>query len=234
MKYNNQKYIEDTLSNSKGIVVGNDDVYPILTHRKTMIRIPVDKTMSPDTRLISLRCIDGKIVARFDDYSEWMSRYNVGDVLYIKESVRSPECARCNHIYCRNQFSKPSILSTFNSLKVNDKLNNCYDYKADYVNVDNSSNYRFSPAIAMPKEAARIFIQITDVRLQRLNAITHKQAIREGSNYNVPILQQIVESTKSRFINKWNNKYGKRNPNMKYENNPYVWVYTFEVIYTKK
>lgn len=39
---------------------------------------------------------------------------------------------------------------------------------------------KWHPSIHMPKEAARIFIRVTDVRVERLQDITEEQAIREG------------------------------------------------------
>lgn len=62
-------------------------------------------------------------------------------------------------------------------------------YRADYP--DGAKTYRYPggqvcdlpswhPSIHMPKEAARIFLKVTDVRAERLNAITEEGAIREG------------------------------------------------------
>lgn len=43
-----------------------------------------------------------------------------------------------------------------------------------------SSRIRWNPSIHMPKKAARIFLKVTDVRVERLQDITDEQAIREG------------------------------------------------------
>lgn len=39
---------------------------------------------------------------------------------------------------------------------------------------------RWHPSIHMPKEAARLFLRVTDVRLERLREISEEQAQREG------------------------------------------------------
>lgn len=57
--------------------------------------------------------------------------------------------------------------------KVGDKA---YGYKAD----DIWSVPRWRPSIHMPREAARIFLRVTDVRVERLQDITDEQALAEG------------------------------------------------------
>lgn len=51
-----------------------------------------------------------------------------------------------------------------------------YIYKAD----DPLGSDRWHPSIHMPKEAARIFLRVTDVREERLQEITDEQALKEG------------------------------------------------------
>lgn len=43
---------------------------------------------------------------------------------------------------------------------------------------------RWHPSIHMPKEAARIWLKVTDVRVERLQEITDEQAKREGIQYD--------------------------------------------------
>lgn len=54
-----------------------------------------------------------------------------------------------------------------------------YIYKADQKpNMKNPGKWR--PSIHMPREAARIFLEVTDVRAERLRDITADDALREG------------------------------------------------------
>jgi len=63
---------------------------------------------------------------------------------------------------------------------------NRYMYRANYS--DNEKFYRdgkevsirWHPSIHMPKEAARVFLRVTDVRVERLQDITEEQAEAEG------------------------------------------------------
>ena len=44
-----------------------------------------------------------------------------------------------------------------------------------------SGDAKWHPSIHMPKEAARIWLRVTDVRIERLQSITVEGAIREGA-----------------------------------------------------
>lgn len=59
-----------------------------------------------------------------------------------------------------------------------------YVYKADGENIDHLGNViKWHPSIHMPKEAARIWLKVTNVRVERLQEITDEQAKREGIQY---------------------------------------------------
>lgn len=55
-------------------------------------------------------------------------------------------------------------------------------YKADYTNPERfkSTSWKLKPSIHMPKAVARIWLEITDVRLERLLNIDTNSAIAEG------------------------------------------------------
>ena len=81
------------------------------------------------------------------------------------------------------------------------------------------------PSIHMPKEAARIFLKVTGVRVERLHDMTGSDAVREGTKETFPPLavdefRDIWDST----IKKDQLQY------YSWDANPYVWVIEFEVI----
>lgn len=104
-------------------------------------------------------------------------------------------------------------------------------YKAD----DNSwisEGLRWKPSIHMPKEAARIWLKVTDVRAERLQDITGLSVKKEGIEVDPKecaskfdfitelflLFQRLWDST----IKKSDlNRYG-------WDANPYVWVIEFE------
>jgi hypothetical protein len=82
------------------------------------------------------------------------------------------------------------------------------------------------PAIHMPKEAARIFLRVTDVRVERLQDITEEEAEKEGAKaYG----SNNCSGTSARiaFAEIWDNT---AKPEYEWRNDPWVWVIEFERI----
>lgn len=106
-------------------------------------------------------------------------------------------------------------------------------YKSD----DNPQlrNILWSPSIHMPKEAARIFLRVTDVRVERLQDITGEQVLKEGIRATAANVFDLGNDYITEGIDRgvfqtlWNinvkksdlDKYG-------WNANPWVWVIEFE------
>jgi hypothetical protein len=86
-------------------------------------------------------------------------------------------------------------------------------YKADK---ENKVKKGWKPSIHMPKEAARIWLQIKDVRVERLQQISYADAKAEGVEYP------------HNFYDLWL----KINGPLSWDANPWVWVVEFEVVST--
>lgn len=86
---------------------------------------------------------------------------------------------------------------------------------------------RWHPSIHMPREAARIFLRVTGVRVERLQEMTLKDAAMEGMDLRGPMFTKFVEVWNS-TVPKHPNKF-KRYPYY-WEDNPWVWVIEFERI----
>ncbi len=98
-----------------------------------------------------------------------------------------------------------------------------YFYKAD----DNDFHCQWRPAIHMPKEAARIFLRVIGVRVERLQDITVNGILQEGIDFDI---ETPIASWRN-FIDLWESTLKK--PNIyKYgwDANPWVWVIEFERI----
>lgn len=105
-------------------------------------------------------------------------------------------------------------------------------YKAD----DNSwipEGLHWHPSIHMPKEAARIWMKVTDVRVERLQDITDDGAKAEGANWkngkNVGWEEKMRRTAVERFAEIWESTIKKSDKHIHGWNaNPYVWVIEFE------
>lgn len=104
-----------------------------------------------------------------------------------------------------------------------------YYYKAD----DNNFFCTWHPSIHMPKEAARIFLKVTNVRVERLQDITDDEAAAEGANFkdgkNVGFEEKMRRTSIERFIEIWNSTIKKTDlERYGWDANPWVWVIEFE------
>ena len=69
-----------------------------------------------------------------------------------------------------------------------------------------SHNGKWKPSIHMPKEAARIWLKVTDVRVERLQEITAESALTEGADKYIRANGTLNEDqTITSFIGIWNN-----------------------------
>jgi hypothetical protein len=79
----------------------------------------------------------------------------------------------------------------------------------------------------MPRVAARLFLRVTDVRVERVQDITEADAIAEGVTLALPT-GLSYESYRGAFAVTWNNLNLQRG--YPWVDNPFCWVYTFERI----
>lgn len=94
--------------------------------------------------------------------------------------------------------------------------------------------YRYSvlPAIFMPRWASRITLEVTEVRVQRLQEISEEDAIAEGisKEYCDPIGKHSKADWHIRndYRDLWNSINSKRG--YSWDSNPWVWCISFKVI----
>ncbi|MEH8990327.1 morphogenetic protein [Klebsiella quasipneumoniae subsp. quasipneumoniae] len=87
------------------------------------------------------------------------------------------------------------------------------------------------PSIHMPRWASRILLEITDVRVERLNAISQEDAQAEGMEltgwrptYSDPDSGGKVMTPYDNFAELWSSIYGDES----WKANPWVWVISFK------
>ena len=133
-------------------------------------------------------------------------RYWPGDILYVRET-----------------WAKMVDLGTISHAG--------YVYRGDFD--DNElhemaeKHFTWKPSIHMPKEAARIFLRVKDVRVERLNAMQEDDAIAEG----FPDLGVDADSPLERFAALWDKTISRDQIDvLGWYANPWVWVIEFERI----
>lgn len=94
-----------------------------------------------------------------------------GDILYVRETWERFKCWNCDGDERGNCPKEPKK-------SVLDKTCGCYMYRAtDEI----SGDAKWHPSIHMPKEAARIWLKVTDVRVERLQEMKPVDVIKEGA-----------------------------------------------------
>lgn len=115
--------------------------------------------------------------------------YQVGDILYVQETWMNYTPF--------NPFGK--------------ELPSYVIFRADCSRLDELiTRPKWRSSTTMPKEAARIFLKVTAVRVERLQDIMEEDAKAEGFNSREEFLQEIIKIYPDSTVDNW------------------CWVYTFE------
>jgi len=162
-------------------------------------------------------------------------RYKVGDILYVRETWK---------------FIQDEGLTSYSVIFKDGTKNDClFD---DLERIDKWDKYIYkngwqSPYY-MPREAARLFLRVTDVRAEKLGKITEADALAEGfaptnAKYGgclgISTLGTLTPAKCPKDCNCLNarenfvglcDKINSKRPGCKWADNPYVWVYSFERI----
>lgn len=115
------------------------------------------------------------------------------------------------------------------------KAPNGYYYYEDWQRNDIADVTKWKPSIHMPKEAARIWLKVTDVRMERLQKITEDGAKAEGAIDNRGFIHSpeneydSIHTAREHFTEIWNNTIKKSDlDRYGWDANPYVFVIEFE------
>lgn len=115
------------------------------------------------------------------------------------------------------------------------KAPNGYYYYEDWQRNDIADITKWKPSIHMPKEAARIWLKVTDVKIERLQDVTEDGAKAEGAIDNRGFIHSPeneydrIHTAREHFIRIWNSTIKKSNLNRYgWDASPWVWVIEFE------
>ena len=159
-----------------------------------------------------------------DGYGEKFFKppYQPGDILYIRETWERFECWNCDGDERGNCPKEPKK-------SVLDKTCGCYMYRAtDEI----SGDAKWHPSIHMPKEAARIWLEVTNVRVERLKDITGFSVQKEGIEVEPNECAGKFDFVSELFLlfqRLWDSTIKKSDlDRYGWNANPWVWVIEFE------
>lgn len=176
-----------------------------------------------------------------EKYSKAKPKYQIGDLLWVKESYYA------YGKWVKNGLTKKgSQKFKFVDLTADDYLYNDNHPKTIQQGHREVIGWYKRPSLFMPKAAARIWLKVTDIKVERLHDITEEDAIKEGIKtieglgythytahkiYTKSELEEAcpyVESPIHSFLTLWEYINGEESLNA----NPWVFAYTFEIIST--
>lgn len=216
----------------KPILFSTPMVQAILAGRKTMTRRVVKEDRRGEWAAVngvrnnseygaSVPCYLHRETA-VDDISRniMYPKYDVGDILWVRETWSTTD-------KCELYPPWPSTGEHFM-------------HKADSPDCEAAKEARWFPSIRMPKDAARLFLRVTDVRIERVQEITFLDALDEGikADFTPPDgwaeddaiaiagAMRAQNGAIAAFRDLWDTLNAKRGYG--WDINPWVWVYRFE------
>lgn len=204
----------------RGMIFNGEMVRATLDGRKTQTRRTV-KPQPDEDGLVKV--INGPWV----DTSERNYRCpfgDVGDRIWVRETFQGPlfdyEQMEA-YLEDSSRFEKPEFCQYAAD----------GGHRPEYQDADDNLRHGWRPSIHMPRWASRILLEITNVRVDRLNAISQEDAQSEGTEltgwrptYSDPDSGGEVMTPYDNFAELWSSIYGDES----WKANPWVWVIEFK------
>ena len=222
---------------SKPILFNTEMVKAILDGRKTQFRKHTGNYIAEDGRYEGFRNKDVELVNGIIEIHTTLARkisskYKVGDVLWVREpaKVKSPPIATCKKLTFK-YLADNKITEIY--------LDDDFDYSKKWI-----QRCQGVPNGCI-KEMARIFLKVTNVRVERLQDISDEDCIKEGisevgfyPDEGFPLCSGYMigkDDGKTALANNPQKPFGElwnstAKNGCKWEDNPYVFVYEFERI----
>ncbi len=197
-------------------------------YRDGSLRAVFDHVASGEPNAIGIRCPYGQL----------------GDLLYVREAWQYADWTEEGDPFIRYRADGTTRLHDVDMVpeEWSDRLTSIW---AELSSPDNlratdglAADRRWRPSIHMPRWASRIALEITDVRVERLHAITEADAIAEGvmdggcltcgnSSHPAPCgCSDPRPDYRDAFVRLWDSINGKRE-GCRWADNPWLWCLTF-------
>lgn len=206
-------------------------------------------------------------LGRFDEISqitngELKPKYDLGDIIYVRETCKVGAWKDEDHKVAFDYKASPELTKTpwieFNDIERFEELHLKTIEELDKLGIQphrfdedqerfyykwepGQSPLRWKPSIFMPMEAARFFLEVTNVRAERLQDISEEDAIAEGieeisktTESKLPIYRNYLPDEILGFLSPeysyqslWDSLNAEKAP---WKSNPWVWVYEFKKV----
>lgn len=226
----------------KPMLFNTEMVRAILDGRKTMTR-RIIKPQPPESagKLIILNVpVDGimpRIIVAGDDWGV-NARYQPGDILWARETWRERWGMAYANYGTGSAYPADDVREIEYKAGGNGFFMNGCNFCPDEITVKWGEQSKWRPSIHMPKAAARIFLKVKSVKVERLQDITIEQAISEGAMHNPPAFSRaIMRDCRGQnlpyaiasFAVIWDREIKKQDiGKYGWRANPWVWVIDFE------
>lgn len=211
-----------------GMIFNAEMVRALLADRKTQTRRPIKWRQTRATEIAERE--DGSKWPWSEDADNVCDYWHpcpfgaVGDRIWVRETW-SPDFS--NHYPYQNAWYAADDDRRLD-IEIVDGVRGIYSPESD-----EHVPFRWRPSIHMPRWVSRITLEITGVRVERLNDISQADAIAEGappSHHSIDAVSQqfgYPDFSRSWFGQTWQNIYGKES----WKANPWVWVIAFKRCY---
>ena len=203
-----------------------EEVFAIIAQRKKMLRKTIKHKISYEANDPTRKDLDAFGVlnkeGNYIEVEEGMPAtlkdcdfcpYRKGTVLWVKEKFLpgNPALTDNNSMYW-----------TFAD---GDQLFSSGEYAVSPVKAKSSNSWK-APNY-LPVEAARIWLEVTDICVERLQNISEEDAVREGVDFRNYMFSGLQCNTaRDSFMTFWDSIKGLN----AWEKNPWVWVVSFNVL----
>lgn len=219
------------------ILFNTEMVQAILDNRKTVTRRIIKPSYRPDesgfqvltnmgTKERWAEKIDEEEM-RFDPPRYVIPPFQPDCIMYVRETWAFQCCIECMNIY-EDDSCMIGKTSTIHEDK--DAISEgCYIYRADHPHPE---RIIWRPSIHMPKEAARIWLSVTDIKIQRLQEMTLDDFLQEGvvmlpEAFNDP--ENVYQQGRTDFIDIWDSTIPKGQQALYgWAANPWIWAIEYE------
>ena len=195
--------------------------------RPMLFSMPMVQALLNGTKTQTRRLVN--VTIPIENFEETLKKsiLKVGSIIWVRETF-AETCDEMGTPIIAYKFGKPRIITGCNG-----KYELWKETDTDW-SIDNyPSCGKWKPSLFMPKYACRIFLEVTEIRIERLNEISDSDAIEEGIEYSTEFGYKLYSknsffskhiSASDSYMSLWELINGQGS----WRKNPFVWVYKFK------